>query len=611
VSCGEGTKQRVRFCSSSTKLEDLQNSELSADDLLGSLLIGCVGDSFETEACSSTCEKKHGDWSDWSPCSLTCGVGEKTRTRKCLQGNSQDCEDESEAEPCHLGSCGAKWAKWSEFGECSESCGTGTKTRTRLCELGVAGEAGCEGSFFELQNCHNKCEANWAEWGAFSACSQTCNGGLRRRSRDCEDGEIGDPGCVPVQSSVDEEVCNVQACQDSCKDDHSNCRTYITFNPNFCLLYPSYTRKHCTKSCPMFCIHPGMWMSWGSCSKSCGGGFQMRRRKCLRPGCSTEQRRSCNNNKCEGFSLWSSWSTCSVTCGPGTTTRSRICINSDGKCPPDEHGTSLLDTTACEETECPGTWQAWTSWSQCSKTCSEGVKTRSRECVGNVPGGPGCLGASDESQPCQDAICQGKWTEWMDMGACSSTCGQGVLTQGRECFGGVIGGPGCVGAATRVQSCKLEECKEEWSTWTEWSQCDKTCGGGVTNRVRMCMNGGSTGQPGCVGEDFQQKKCNTQQCSVVSQELPEACQGLLDLDTPAGKRSRVCLMLTDYCIQESPVWNQFKINCALSCCVKKEGTANCSKQNLLPDATCQIYVQSNLCGMPTLAERCQKSCGCR
>ena len=34
---------------------------------------------------------------------------------------------------------------------------------------------------------------------------------------------------------------------------------------------------------------------------------------------------------------------------------------------------------------------------------------------------------------------------------------------------------------------------------------------------RMCMNGGSTGQPGCVGEDFQQKKCNTQQCSVVSQ----------------------------------------------------------------------------------------------
>ena len=70
------------------------------------------------------------------------------------------------------------------------------------------------------------------------------------------------------------------------------------------------------------------------------------------------------------------------------------------------------------------------------------------------------------------------------MGVCSATCGQGVMTQGRECRGGVVGGPGCVGAATRVQACKVMECKEEWSTWTEWSGCDKTCGGGVTNRVR-------------------------------------------------------------------------------------------------------------------------------
>ena len=32
----------------------------------------------------------------------------------------------------------------------------------------------------------------------------------------------------------------------------------------------------------------------------------------------------------------------------------------------------------------------------------------------------------------------------------------------------------------------------------------------------MCMNGGSAGQEGCIGEDFQQKKCNTQQCDVES-----------------------------------------------------------------------------------------------
>merc|ERR1719317_49313 len=177
------------------------------------------------------------------------------------------------------------------------------------------------------------------------------------------------------------------------------------------------------------------------------------------------------------------------------------------------------------------------------------------------------------------------------------------MTQGRECLGGVVGGPGCVGAATRVQACRVAECKEEWSTWTEWSGCDKTCGGGVTNRVRMCMNGGSAGQEGCIGEDFQQKKCNTQQCDVESIDLPEACQTLIDLDTPAGQRSRVCQMLEHYCIQESPVWNQFKINCALSCCVYRENLPKrkCKFENFLPDSTCTVYVQNNLCGLPSLA----------
>ena len=62
-------------------------------------------------------------------------MGEKSRTRKCLEGNSLDCDDESEVEPCVMGNCGAKWAEWGEFGECSQSCGAGTRTRTRLCEV--------------------------------------------------------------------------------------------------------------------------------------------------------------------------------------------------------------------------------------------------------------------------------------------------------------------------------------------------------------------------------------------------------------------------------------------------------------------------------------------
>ena len=51
VSCGEGERQRVRFCSSS--LEEDED-----EDVFGSLQNGCVGNSTEVEACSSTCESK-------------------------------------------------------------------------------------------------------------------------------------------------------------------------------------------------------------------------------------------------------------------------------------------------------------------------------------------------------------------------------------------------------------------------------------------------------------------------------------------------------------------------------------------------------------------------
>ena len=52
-----------------------------------------------------------------------------------------------------------------------------------------------------------------------------------------------------------------------------------------------------------------------------------------------------------------------------------------------------------------------------------------------------------------------------------------------------------------------------FSTWSDWSLCDKTCGGGTRFKSRHCdspppQNEGNE----CVGEKFTQEECNVQFC---------------------------------------------------------------------------------------------------
>ena len=82
----------------------------------------------------------------------------------------------------------------------------------------------------------------------------------------------------------------------------------------------------------------GQWTpygAWSRCSKTCGGGTQYRTRTCVGQqnggkqcdGESTDER-DCNSQNCpvNGYWLnWSTWGTCSKTCGGGTKTRSRDC----------------------------------------------------------------------------------------------------------------------------------------------------------------------------------------------------------------------------------------------------------------------------------------------
>ena len=60
-----------------------------------------------------------------------------------------------------------------------------------------------------------------------------------------------------------------------------------------------------------------------------------------------------------------------------------------------------------------------------------------------------------------------------------------------------------------------ESVKEETSKWGEWSQwttCDKKCGGGQRSRERVCITTSSYDAARCEGGAVQREACNEEVC---------------------------------------------------------------------------------------------------
>lgn len=132
-----------------------------------------------------------GAWLPWSPCSETCGKGMQSRIRLCNNPppafDGPQCEGSDtqtqvcKERPCPgeffrrcplmsatsvhhplnaphaLSTVDGKWSSWVSWGACSVSCGGGTRQRTRLCASPAPQHGGrqCEGSDVHIDFCNS------------------------------------------------------------------------------------------------------------------------------------------------------------------------------------------------------------------------------------------------------------------------------------------------------------------------------------------------------------------------------------------------------------------------------------------------------------------------
>uniref|UniRef100_A0A8C7VD96 Adhesion G protein-coupled receptor B1b n=1 Tax=Oncorhynchus mykiss TaxID=8022 RepID=A0A8C7VD96_ONCMY len=213
------------------------------------------------------------EWSPWSVCSVSCGEGWQARSRFCVTSSySTQCTGPlRENRPCNntmVCPVDGAWDEWSPWSLCSSTCGRGYRDRTRTCKQPQNGGEPCKGPIKQTKFCNIAVcpvDGAWNEWSGWTTCSASCSNGTKQRTRECNGPSYGGSECRGDWRET-----------------------------NNCFL----------KDCPV----DGRWLSWsswGSCSKTCGGGSQQRQRMCEGPyfggePCPGErgELRRCNEKRC-------------------------------------------------------------------------------------------------------------------------------------------------------------------------------------------------------------------------------------------------------------------------------------------------------------------------
>jgi len=139
----------------------------------------------ESQQCSLSPCPVHcqGSFAAWGPCSKSCGGGTQSRTfnitTQATHGGD-DCPASPESQACNIRECPVDCAgSWQEWSPCSLECAGGTRSRIFTVTVqenhdGIVCPTSPDAQVCNAHRCPVDCEGSWREWGP---CSRDCGCG--------------------------------------------------------------------------------------------------------------------------------------------------------------------------------------------------------------------------------------------------------------------------------------------------------------------------------------------------------------------------------------------------------------------------------------------------
>ncbi|CAI9739278.1 disintegrin and metalloproteinase with thrombospondin motifs adt-1-like isoform X2 [Octopus vulgaris] len=363
----------------------------------------------------------------------------------------------------------------------------------------------------------------WTVWYKWSPCSTSCGIGHRKRHRMCLPPGFYCPGNHSEKASCFKRHCDLVA-------------TIELSTPT--------TKKEASVKMLIPTGHWTIWQGWSQCSSSCGLGIRKRTRVCLPYSFHCEgdllEMASCIMQTCDSANKVIPKLTTkttkqtkatnpirTTTAKPTTTTTKRTTAKPAVKAqrPPAKPAAKATRPPPKTTTMFSlGKWKAWHEWSECSVSCGYGIQRRERICLNSH-----CIGFSTETVQCMERHCESEqqhpiaateyaneqWSSWTQWSDCSVKCGSGHRTRYRTCSKSVTI---CAGHNSDVEDCVKESCfvgspnktHSSWTSWSEWSHCSSTCDSGNRKRFRSCLPKGSE----CEGNVTEDEECMHKPCQT-------------------------------------------------------------------------------------------------
>jgi len=413
----------------------------------------------------------NGGWSAYtafSKCSKQCGPGTKTRSRKCnnpspLNGGRECVGSATETVKCEEKPCpiDGKWSEWSAFTKCPVLCGGGHVTRERSCSNPRPQHGGkeCKGDPTKVKACaEQKCpEYKTIELGKLVAHYPYQQTWAQAKAR-CEQ----DKATLVFDDSKETHAYIGKlfpkrqwlGATDAGKEGEWKWLNGEKIKPvelRFAGVEPNNYKVE-------NCLAGNWWRKQGAVEEYPWNDYS----------CENKHEFICQKlvPVNGGFSAFSAFSACTKKCGGGEKTRTRTCTRPA----PKNGGRACVgetsETEKCSEHPCPinGGWGEYSAFSKCSKCCGEGEQVRVRRCNNPLPryGGSLCKGESIDRRPCNEGPCpvNGGWTKFSPFTECSRKCGGGFKSRVRSCTNPAPahGGLECVGSVQERVACNTHKC---------------------------------------------------------------------------------------------------------------------------------------------------------